>query len=164
MIEPVKRRYGAGGWHLLGHLAAFAVAAYALAQIFHGGHVVNFAVWFAGAALLHDLVFLPLYSLLDRLVGHPAHRARPRGAVPLINHLRVPALISALLLLVYFPLIFGTADRTYFGASGHHPSGYARNWALICAALFIASGTLYAVRVLCRRRQTACPPHTRVGP
>jgi hypothetical protein len=163
VIGFVKRRYGAGGWHLIGHLTAFAVAAYALAQIVHGGHVVNFAVWFAGAALLHDVVFLPLYSLLDRLVGHPARRTRPLGAVPLINHMRVPALISGLLLLVYFPLIFGTAQRTYLAASGHHPSGYARNWALISAALFIASGTLYAVRVLWRRRQSACPRHARVG-
>jgi hypothetical protein len=72
--------------------------------------------------------------------------------VPVINHLRVPALISGLLLLVYFPLIFGTSGRTYLGASGHHPGGYARNWALITAALFIASATLYALRILWRMR------------
>jgi hypothetical protein len=142
----LRRRYGAGGPHLLGHLAAFAVAAYALAQIVHGGRVVNFVAWFAGAALLHDIVFLPVYSLLDRVVGHHVHIARPRGAVPLVNHVRVPALISGLLLLIYFPLIFGVADRTYFGASGHHPGGYARNWVLLTVALFAGSAIVYALR------------------
>jgi hypothetical protein len=153
VIGPVKRRYGAGGWHLVGHIIAFAVAAYALAQIVHGGHVVNFAAWFVGAAFLHDVVFLPLYSLLDRLIGRRAHRTERSGAVSLINYVRVPALISGLLLLVYFPLIFGTAERTYVGASGHHPVGYARNWALITAALFLASVALYALRILWRMRR-----------
>lgn len=149
----LQRRYGASGPHLVGHLAAFAVAAYALAQIVHGGRVVNFVAWFAGAALLHDIVFLPMYSLLDWLVGHHVHQARPRAAVPLVNHVRVPALISGLLLLVYFPLILGTADRTYFGASGHHPGGYARNWALLTAAMFAGSAVIYALRAWWRRRR-----------
>jgi hypothetical protein len=153
LSSGVERRYGAGLLHLVGHLVAFAIAGYALAQIIHGGRVVNFAAWFAGAAVLHDVVFLPLYSLLDRLVGHRVHRSRPRSAVPLINHLRAPALISGLLLLVYFPLILGTARRTYLGASGHEPSRYARNWVLISAALFIASAIVYALRVLWRRRR-----------
>jgi fumarate reductase subunit D len=148
----VRRRYGARGLHLVGHITAFAVSAYALAQIIHGGRVVNFAAWFVGAAVLHDIVFLPLYSLLDR-VGHRVHRARPRAAVPVINHLRAPALISGLLFLVYFPLILGTGQRSYFAASGHHPHGYARNWALITAALFTASAILYAVRILWRTRR-----------
>jgi hypothetical protein len=147
------QRYGAGGLHLLGHLAAFAVAAYALAQIVHSGRVVNFVAWFGGAAILHDVVFLPLYSLLDRLASHRVHRARPRAAVPLINHVRVPALISGLLLLVYFPLILDTADRTYLGASGHHPAGYLRNWVLISVALFGGSAIAYGFRTRLRRRR-----------
>jgi hypothetical protein len=151
--KRVTRRYGASTPHLLGHIAAFAVAAYALAQIVHGGRVVNFVAWFGGAAVLHDLVLLPLYSLVDRVVGHHVHRARPRPAVPVINHVRVPALISALLLLIYFPVILGTAERTYLGASGHRPEGYARNWALITAGLFAASALAYAVRVWGRRHR-----------
>jgi hypothetical protein len=138
---------------LLGHLGTFAVAAYALAQIVHAGRVVNFAVWFVGAALLHDIVFLPLYSLLDRLVGHQVHQARSRATVPLVNHVRVPAMISGLLLVVYFPLILGTADRTYFDASGHHPGGYARDWAMLTVALFAASAVIYALRAWRRGRR-----------
>jgi hypothetical protein len=74
------RRYGASPLHLLGHIAAFTICAYALAQIVSGGAAVNFAVWFAGAALLHDLVFLPLYSLLDRVAY--GGRAANTGAAP----------------------------------------------------------------------------------
>jgi hypothetical protein len=56
-------------------------------------------------------------------------------------------LISALLLLIYSPLISGKADRGYVLTSGHHPTGYLRNWLLICAALFLGSGLGYAIRV-----------------
>ncbi len=147
------RRYGATPLHLLGHLAAFAVAAFALAQIVRGGRVVNFAVWFGGAALLHDVVFLPLYSLLDGIAGRAARHPhlRHRLSVPVVNHVRVPALISGLLLLVYFPEILGISDRTYFGATGHHLEGYVRNWLLITAALFAGSAVVYAIRLRRRR-------------
>lgn len=145
------RSFTAGLGPLLVHAAAFAVAGYALAQIIRGGSVVNFAAWFAGAAVLHDLVLLPLYSLLDRLARAPGRRpAVTRVAV--INHLRVPALISGLLLLVYFPLILGLSDRNYFAASGHHVKGYARDWLEITAVLFAASAVLYAIRVIRARR------------
>jgi fumarate reductase subunit D len=145
-----KRRYGASPLHLLAHATAFVIAAYALAQIFRGGKVANFLAWFVGAAVLHDLVFFPLYTGLDRLAHHGTRRLR-RREVPMINYLRVPALISGLLLLIYFPLIFDLADRTYFRASGHHVEGYARNWLLITAALFTGSAVLYAIRL---RRHT----------
>jgi hypothetical protein len=145
------RSLTAGALHLFIHAAAFAVAAYALAQIVRGGTVVNFIAWFAGAAVLHDLVLLPLYSLLDRL---PRVRRRPRSgarAAP-TNYVRAPALISGVLLLVYFPPILGLSERNYYAATGHHLHGYARNWLLISAALFAGSGLLYAVRALRTKR------------
>lgn len=138
--------YGANPLHLLAHAAAFTIGAYALAQIVRGGTVVNFVVWFAGAAVLHDIVFLPLYAVLDRFAQHALRRVSPQR-VPVINHLRIPALISGLLLLVYFPLILSLSDRNYFAASGHHIEGYARNWLGITAALFAGSAVLYAIRV-----------------
>jgi hypothetical protein len=149
MTAFIKRHYGADGLHLIAHLAAFAIAGYALAQIVRGGRAINFIVWFAGAALLHDILFLPLYSLLDRIAHRGSHApsVRARLRVPVINYVRAPALISGLLLLVYFPLIFGTAENTYFGATGHHLHGYARNWLLITAALFTGSALLYALRL-----------------
>jgi hypothetical protein len=145
------RSLNAGALHLLIHAAAFGVAAYALTQIVRGASVVNFIVWFAGAAVLHDLLLLPLYSLLDRL---PRVRRRPRSAarVALTNHVRAPALISGVLLLVYFPLILGLSERNYYSATGHHLQGYARNWLLISAALFAGSALLYALRLLRTKR------------
>lgn len=157
-----KRRYGAGLLHLLGHVAAFGLAGFALAQIVSGGAWVNFVAWFGGAAILHDLVLLPVYSALDRIhlrLHKPApvlggkHSPPPRPPVPVINHVRVPALISSLLLLVYFPLILGTAPRTYLAATGHHLHGYLRNWLLITAGLFAASAAVYGLRILIARRR-----------
>jgi hypothetical protein len=160
MPRSFHRRYGATPLHLLGHLAAFAIAAYALTQIIDGGAVVNFVIWFGGAAVFHDVLFLPLYSLLDRLahgwarrvhVGAPA--ALRHAEVPVVNYIRTPALLSGLLLLIYFPLILGSSEPEYFKATGHHLHGYLRNWLLITALLFLGSAVLYAVRVRWRRRR-----------
>jgi hypothetical protein len=142
-----RRQYGASPVHLLAHLAAFAIAAYALAQIVRGGAVVNFIIWFAGAAVLHDFVFFPLYSGLDRLARYGTPRGARAPGVPVVNYVRVPALIAGLLLLVYLPLILDLGDRSYYSASGHHIAGYARNWLLITAVLFTGSAALYAIRV-----------------
>jgi hypothetical protein len=130
---------------LLVHAAAFAVAAYAFAQIVRGGNLGNFIVWFAGAAVLHDLVLLPLYSLADRIAHRPRRPTTSRASHH-INYIRVPTLISGLLLLVYFPLILGLSSHNYLAATGHHLRGYARNWLEITAVLFASSGLLYLIR------------------
>lgn len=144
-MSVFRRRYGAGPLHLLAHLAAFVIAVYALAQIVSGGRAVNFVAWFVGAAVLHDLLFFPLYSGLDRLARRGA--SGRQHEVPVINYIRVPGLISGLLLLVYSPVILGLAERNYLRATGHHLQGYARNWLLITAAMFTGSAVLYALRL-----------------
>ena len=142
--------YRANPLHLLVHAAAFAVAGYALAQILSGRFVENFVIWFVGAALLHDLVFVPLYSLADWV-------ARRRLGPSLSNYLRVPALLSGLLLLVYFPLILVKADRNYVNSTGHHVEDYARNWLLLTAGFFVVSGLVYAARLIRRRSSREGP-------
>jgi hypothetical protein len=144
-----RRRYGASPLHLLGHVAAFALAAFALKQIIDGGAWINFVVCFAGAAVLHDLVVLPLYSLLDRVARERAPGSHPAAGrvVPVVNHVRAPALISGVLLLVYFPEILGPAGKARLADSGHHLNGYLRNWLLITAGLFLASAIVYAIRL-----------------
>jgi hypothetical protein len=137
-----RRLYGASPFHLVAHAAAFGAAGYAFLRILQRGPVENFVIWFVGAALLHDLVLLPLYSFLD-LGARLGLRGR---RVAEINYLRVPALISGLLLLVYFPLILVEADRNYVRSTGHHPHDYARNWLLITAALFGGSALIYLGR------------------
>ncbi len=152
-MSRLRRHYGAGPLHLIAHVAAFVIAAYALAQIFRGGSAVNFIAWFVGAAFLHDFVFLPLYSALDWVARHRTRARQVHRAVPVINHLRVPAMISGLLLLIYFPEILGLADRRYYRATGHHLEGYTRNWLLITAALITGSAVLYALRLRVRTAQ-----------
>ena len=68
--------------------------------------------------------------------------------------MRAPLLISALLLLLYGPLILGVADSYYFALGGHHLEHYLRNWLLISAALFLGSALIYAGRVFAHLRRT----------
>jgi hypothetical protein len=154
-VSVWRRHYGASPLHLAAHAVAFGIAGYGFLRILERGPVENFVIWFVGAALLHDLVLLPLYSALDvgaRLGIRPGDKHR---AVPLINHVRVPALLSGLLLLIYFPLILVQADRNYFRSSGHHVHDYARNWLLIAAALFGGSALIYLGRTIRARRRSA---------
>ena len=148
-LSRLQRRYGAGPWHLAGHLIAFAVVAFAVDRIAAGTSLLVVIALYVGLAIGHDLILLPAYSGLDRLARTRLTRVRSRRrtTVPAINHLRAPALISGLLLLIYAPLISGSADRGYLLDSGHHTTGYLRNWLLISAALFLGSGLIYALRV-----------------
>jgi hypothetical protein len=145
----LRRRYGASPWHLAGHLIALAVAIFALDRIASMENVAVVIALYIGLVIGHDLILLPAYSGLDRLARTVLARGRlrDRTRVRAINHLRAPALISGLLLLIYAPLISGRADRGYLLISGHHATGYLRNWLLISAALFLGSGLIYALRV-----------------
>lgn len=142
-----KSRYGANPVHLIVHVVGLAIAAYALVQLLGEKRWVNFAAWFLAAAVLHDLVLLPAYTALDHVFRARLPSRSAAHRVPIVNHVRAPALISGLLLLIYFPLILGPAGPGYFSATGHHPSGYLRNWLLITIALFAGSAAVYAVRV-----------------
>jgi hypothetical protein len=146
MIARFRRAYGASPAHLIGHVVAFAAFAWALSQILGGGYVVNYIAWFGGAAVLHDIVLLPIYSLIDRVTRHEGRRAggSPFGAA--INYVRAPAIISAILLLVYSPVILGYSAKNYRDDTGHALHGYLRNWLLITAGLFLISGLLYGGR------------------
>jgi hypothetical protein len=92
-----------------------------------------------GAALLHDLALVPLYALGDRAVQAALRSGRPR---PLprtaVNHVRVPAFVSLLLLLVYWPLVLRHASP-YPSATALSIDVYLGRWLLITAVLFAAS-------------------------
>ena len=134
---------------------ALAVAAFAFDHIVSGGAVPQLLVWYLGLVIAHDLIFVPLYTGLDRLMRRVLVRlsSSRRVGIPMINHVRAPLLISALLLLIYSPLILGLADRNYFALSGHHLEHYLSSWLLITAALFLGSGLIYAARVVLRARR-----------
>lgn len=152
----LRRRYGASPWHLAAHLLVFAIAAFALDRIASGGSLPKVIALYLGLVIAHDLVLVPAYSGVDRAVRTLLTRlpgVRP-AKIPLINHVRIPALISGMLLLIYAPLISGRADRSYLIVSGHHAPGYLRNWLMISAALFLGSGVSYALRVRRTARRT----------
>jgi hypothetical protein len=153
LMARLLRRHGPS----LMHLAAIAIAAYALSRVLHPRYSrgLNYLVWLVAGAVLHDFVLAPGYALVDRLV-----RAAPRSVV---NHVRFPAAISGAMLLVYWPLIFVRADNNYVRATGRHVEGFATRWLLITAGLFLASAIVYAARAGARGRAARRPhgPHGR---
>lgn len=110
-------------------------------------------LWFVGVALLHDLVLLPLYAVADRAVVRGLGAVRRRKWVP---YVRVPATLSGLLLLVWFPLISGMMERRYRLATGLPADVFLARWLLISAVLFGGSALLLALRL--RRAAKQRPP------
>ena len=156
-MAPRVRWYGAHPLHLLALVCSFALAGYAAVRLF-AAQPLGVAIWFVGAAIGHDLILLPLYSLADRSVRSvPRHRAGDLPAVPWINYLRVPAALSGLLLLVWFPLIFRLAGR-YPGATGLSQDVYLGRWLVITGALFGVAALAFALRL--RRARRATPEST----
>ncbi|WP_329454475.1 hypothetical protein [Streptomyces sp. NBC_01497] len=153
-----RRLYGASPPHLVILLASFAVCGYAALRWLTDDWL-SIAVWFVGAAVLHDLVLVPLYAgadwIVSRLLGLAARGSRttPRTAV---NHLRVPAFVSLLLLLVYWPLILG--DSPHYAVSTHlSGTVFLGRWLLITAALFGASALWFALARWRSRPRTRIP-------
>ncbi|MEU3143146.1 MULTISPECIES: hypothetical protein [unclassified Streptomyces] len=137
-------------------LCSFALCGYAGVRLLDGDWFL-IALWFVGAAVLHDLVLLPLYATADRLLVRSAGRHREG-----VNHVRVPAALSGLLLLVWFPLITGRVSERYAGATGLSADGYATRWLILTAVLFGGSAVLFAVRA--RRRGHGPVRRRRRGP
>jgi len=140
-MPPLRDRYGASPLHLLLVLCSFALALYAGLRLLKGDPV-GVALWFVGAALLHDLVLLPLYTLTDRalqlLLPAPDRRPPPANGGR-VNYVRIPGLVSLLLLVVWYPLILRRVPG-YQVSTGLSAGSFLGHWLLITAALFAASG------------------------
>ncbi|WP_329128594.1 hypothetical protein OG552_00555 [Streptomyces sp. NBC_01476] len=148
--------YGGTPPHLVTLLASFALCGYALARLLTGDWW-GIVQWVVGAAVIHDLVLVPLYGGTDWLLHKTVRAGRPRSAVRIavVNHIRVPAFLSLLLLLVYWPLISQDSGPTYHYATGLTPGVFRQRWLLISAALFALSAALLALRVWRRPRTPA---------
>jgi hypothetical protein len=81
MIARFRRAYGSSPLHLIGHVVAFAAFVWAFSQILGGGYVVNYVAWFVGAAVLHDVVLVPIYSLIAA-PGAPRSARRSTTSAP----------------------------------------------------------------------------------
>ncbi|GLX97162.1 hypothetical protein [Herbidospora sp. NBRC 101105] len=138
-------RYGAPAWHLAALIVCYAVALYVFTRIISAGIVLGFVVWFVGAVILHDFIVLPLYSLADTRLQRGLRRRPP------VNYVRVPAALSVLLLLIWFPLILRSSEYYYRAATGLSTEPYLLRWVLISCALFAGSAIVYALRRRSRR-------------
>jgi hypothetical protein len=145
----LRRHYGAGPIHLAGLLACFAIAAYALAKVLHEDGWKKIVVLFALCIVLHDLVIWPVYGLADRIALRIQDRTRDRrpALVPWINYLRVPTVISALLLAMFFPLILRASNSEYQAATGLDENIYIFNWLAVTAVLYVGSASAYLLRL-----------------
>lgn len=154
LLSGLRDRYGSGPLHLLTMATGFALLGYLLvtatpATLWKPADGVwwkSMAVWFAAAIIAHDLLLFPIYSLADRLLGIPASRRR-QHRVPARNYLRVPALGSGLLLLIFFPGIIRQDASLYFEDTGLTQQPFLGRWLLITAAMFAAGAVAYATRL-----------------
>jgi hypothetical protein len=143
-----RNRYGAGPLHLAAGLVCLGVAGLAAWHWFDAGagDGKRILVWFLGAIVVHDLVFVPAYSLADRLLSRrSAARDRARPAI-WRAHVRVPAILSGLLGLVFAPLIFRFSHGDYGDASGLSASVYLDRWLIASAVLFGISAAVFLAR------------------
>ncbi|MFG2480702.1 hypothetical protein [Streptomyces fagopyri] len=148
-----RGRYGASPLHLLLVLASFALAGYAGIRLLNGD-TLGVVIWFVGAALLHDLVLLPFYSVTDRAAQRlfsGKHAPEPGTHRPSVNYLRVPAFVAGLLFLVWWPLILRQGGK-YTADTSLSPDVFLPRWLLITAALFLASAIVLIVRTWLRLR------------
>ncbi|MGH3997050.1 MAG: hypothetical protein ACRDTJ_06260 [Pseudonocardiaceae bacterium] len=143
---------------LLALLASFVVAGYAGVRLL-SGNPIGIGAWFVGSAVVHDLVLFPLYAGADaglvRLLRRRPALATVAG-LPWLNYLRVPAVVSGVLLLVWSPLILRLPTATYQDASGLSAQPYLPRWLAVTAVLFAISAATLAVRVA-RNRRGAVP-------
>ena len=146
----VRDRYGSSVLHLLAVLATLAVAGYAFTAIIARPNAVNVLLWFGGAIIAHDLIAFPLYSAFALVAGRSAilrSDRLDRRRTAALNHVRVPLLLSALALVIWFPLILGLSADRYRDDTALSASVYLGRWLLFTAALLAGSAIIYAVRL-----------------
>jgi hypothetical protein len=139
--------YGARLWHLLVLVGAFALTGWVALRLAAEPTAVRMLVWFVGAVVVHDLVLFPIYASVDR-----ALRGVTRASPTALNHVRIPALASGLLFLVFLPGILKQGEATYTAATGQEQPPLLGRWFAISCALFVISRLWYAARVIQRRR------------
>ncbi|MCA1588383.1 MAG: hypothetical protein LC744_06955 [Chloroflexi bacterium] len=139
MSRWIRRWYGAGPLHLGAMAVGLAVSGYAAWRLVPLDPV-GIATWVVGGALLHDLLFVPLYAGAAVILARVA-----RGRANVANHVQVPALLSGVLLLVFAPLIL-RRPPAFEGITGQRTDPYLARWLALTGALFAVSLAVYAAR------------------
>jgi hypothetical protein len=144
-MRTFVRRYGAHPLHLIVLVGCFALAGYAALGLI-SEHAIAVVVWFVGAAVLHDLVLVPLYAVIDGGLRRVRSRPGELPRVPWLNYVRFPAVISGILLLVFLPSI-AQLSGIYHATTGLSASGYFLRWLAVTGVLFLLSGIAFAFRL-----------------
>ncbi|MER7456828.1 hypothetical protein [Micromonospora sp. NPDC126480] len=139
-VGRLRAAYGAGARHLLVLLACFAVASWVALRLAGEADRLRMLAWFVGAVVVHDLVLFPVYATADRVLRRLTVRRAP------LNHVRVPALASALLFVVYLPGILGLGGSAYESATGRQPAPLLGRWLALSASFFLVSTVVYIFR------------------
>ncbi|MGC2654336.1 MAG: hypothetical protein WA317_12220 [Mycobacterium sp.] len=156
-----RAAYGSSALHLLTMVAGFALLGYLILTAKpstlwtpEGSWWKSMALWFAAAIIFHDLVLFPGYALADRMLGVRLRR-RKQPRVSVRNHLRVPALGSGLMLLVFFPGILRQGATLYGEDTGLTQQPFLGRWLMLTAVLFGGSALSYAIQLtVAQRRNT----------
>ena len=170
LIARFNTWYGSNPLHLLGSIAALALAGYVVnvlgPQALWNPRVwwQSIAVWFLAAVIAHDLILFPLYALADRSVTSALAAVRDRGDGPsphaarvsALNYVRVPTLATGLSLLLFFPGIIQQGQSSYVAATGQNQQPFFGRWLLLVGALYGLSALAYAARlgITARRGET----------
>lgn len=171
-MNRFRTLYGASPLHLLLVLCSFALTGYAGIRLLSGSEPWKVVIWLVGAALLHDLVLLPLYTLTDRaaqtILGErrepPAANGTTRPGQRWINYVRVPVFLSCLLLLTYFPLILGRVSHRFTLYTTLSGDVFLGRWLLITAVLFALSALVLLMRMYRSRPPKQTSPAARATP
>jgi hypothetical protein len=146
--------YGDSPGHLVVMLGCIAVSAYAASFLLGDPALLTVLVWFVGAALVHDMLLFPLYAVADRGLTTVAGLL-PRMRVPIVNHVRIPALAAGLTLLMFLPGIIRQGEGTHLAATGLDQAPYFERWLGLVAAVVLTSAVIYAIRVVAGSRGAA---------
>lgn len=163
LVNRARRLYGAHPLHLLLILGSFVVVGYALWLL--GFKALwnpdtwwqSIAVWFVGAALVHDLLLFPAYAAADRILVSVSNRrwrsARGGGRVRVINFVRVPLLACGLISLMFFPGIIEQSGGTYNRATGQTQEPFLDRWLILCSLILLLGLVAYLIaRMVAGRR------------
>lgn len=146
-MGKLRSSYGAGPLHLIAVIASFAIVMYAVLEIAGTSHPVNFAFWFIAAIVVHDMIAFPLYSALGAIAGVGLQRPELTPGLFSINFVRIPALMSAFVFIVWFPVILGFSEPEVIESTGLGTGPFLGRWLLLTGILFLGSGVLYAVKL-----------------
>lgn len=161
-FDRLRRAYGARLAHLVGMLAVLGVAAYAIAQVAGRPDFRQMAIWFLGAVVLHDLIFLPAYSAANRVATAAAGLRRGTGRrLAVINHLRAPIALAGLLFLLFYPSILEKAEPGFLSNADYGTDPFPDRWLWASVVLIVGSLALLAVSLVRRRRRRASAPRER---